>query len=86
MTFTVADTVFAPIDTDLHMERIAGGNETEVYCTDDRRFVVKVKSEERQHTREALVDLKTLRTAAESPSSIVKRSRCQSQASLSERK
>ncbi len=66
MTFTVADTVFAPIDTDLHMERIAGGNETEVYCTDDRRFVVKVKSEERQHTREALVDVKTLRTAAQS--------------------
>jgi hypothetical protein len=66
MTFMVADTVFAPIDTDLHMERIAGGNETEVYCTDDRRFVVKVKSEERQHTREALVDVKTLRTTAQS--------------------
>ena len=66
MTFMVADSVFAPIDTDLHMERIAGGNETEVYCTDDRRFVVKVKSEERQHTREALVDVKTLRTTAQS--------------------
>jgi hypothetical protein len=66
MTFMVADTVFAPIDTDLQMERIAGGNETEVYRTDDRRFVVKVKSEERQHTREALVDLKSLRTAAQS--------------------
>lgn len=27
------------------MERIAGGNETEVYRTDDRRYVVKVKSD-----------------------------------------
>jgi hypothetical protein len=27
------------------MDRIGGGNETEVYCTDDRRYVVKVKSE-----------------------------------------
>ena len=66
MSFMVADTVFAPIDTDLHMERIAGGNETEVYRTDDRRFVVKVKSEERQHTQEALADVETLRAAAQS--------------------
>jgi hypothetical protein len=62
----VADNVFAPIDTDLHMERIAGGNETEVYCTDDRKFVVKVKSKERQHTEEALINVKTLRAAAQS--------------------
>jgi hypothetical protein len=27
------------------MDRIGGGNETEVYCTDDRKYVVKVKSE-----------------------------------------
>lgn len=40
-----ADTVFAPIDQDLHLERVAGGNETEVYCTDDRRYVVKLKSD-----------------------------------------
>lgn len=40
-----ADNAFAPIDGDLHLERIAGGNETEVYVTDDRRFVVKVKDE-----------------------------------------
>ena len=71
MSFMVVDTVFAPIDTDLHMERIAGGNETEVYRTDDRRFVVKVKSEERQHTREALVEVETLRAAAQSFASAV---------------
>jgi hypothetical protein len=62
----VNNQVFAPIDTDLHMERIAGGNETEVYCTDDRKYVVKVKSEERQHTQEALLEAQTLRAAAES--------------------
>ncbi len=66
MSFMVNDNVFAPIDTDLHMERIAGGNETEVFCTDDHKFVVKVKSEERQHTQEALFDVQTLRTAAQS--------------------
>ncbi|MEZ4867444.1 MAG: hypothetical protein R3C14_39325 [Caldilineaceae bacterium] len=37
------DPLFAPVDADLHLERIGGGNETEVYCTDDRRDVVKVK-------------------------------------------
>lgn len=40
-----ADEVFAPLDHDLQLERIGGGNETEVYCTDDRRFVVKLKSD-----------------------------------------
>lgn len=39
------DPVFAPLDRDLHMERVAGGNETEVYCTDDRRYVVKIKTD-----------------------------------------
>jgi hypothetical protein len=38
--------LFASLDADLHLERIGGGNETEVYRTDDQRFVVKVKSEE----------------------------------------
>lgn len=45
MSVLYADQVFAPLDSDLHMERIAGGNETEVYCTDDRRYVVKLKHE-----------------------------------------
>ena len=40
-----ADAIFAPIDHDLELERIAGGNETEVYRTDDRRHVVKLKSD-----------------------------------------
>ncbi|MBX3012507.1 MAG: hypothetical protein KF832_13410 [Caldilineaceae bacterium] len=45
MTHLYQDVLFAPLDADLHLERIAGGNETEVYCTDDRRYVVKVKHE-----------------------------------------
>src|SRR3954466_9910596 len=40
-----ADQVFAPLDSDLALERIAGGNETEVYRTDDQRYVVKLKSD-----------------------------------------
>jgi hypothetical protein len=59
------DTLFAPVDTDLHLERIAGGNETEVYCTDDRRFVVKVKSTPGQRLPEALATLQSMRAAAE---------------------
>src|SRR5690349_12935708 len=42
---TYADQVFAPLDRDLVLERIAGGNETEVYRTDDQRYVVKLKSD-----------------------------------------
>jgi hypothetical protein len=42
---TYADQVFAPVDRDLALERIAGGNETEVYRTDDARYVVKLKSD-----------------------------------------
>ncbi len=40
------DDVFAPLDRDHDLVRIAGGNETEVYLTDDARFVVKVKAED----------------------------------------
>ncbi len=39
------DEVFAPIDIDHVLERVAGGNETEVYRSDDYRFVVKLKGE-----------------------------------------
>lgn len=39
------DRVFAPLDHDHVLERIAGGNETEVYRTDDQRHVVKLKSD-----------------------------------------
>ncbi len=38
-----SDMLFAPIDPDRSLERIAGGNETEVYTTDDHAYVVKVK-------------------------------------------
>lgn len=37
--------VFAPIDVDHVLERVAGGNETEVYRSDDYRFVVKLKGD-----------------------------------------
>ena len=36
--------VFAPVDHDHQVERVGGGFETEVYCTDDRRYVVKLKT------------------------------------------
>lgn len=39
------DILFAALDADLQLERIGGGNETEVYRTDDSQFVVKVKSD-----------------------------------------
>lgn len=37
--------VFAPIDVDHVLERVAGGNETDVYRSDDSRFVVKLKGD-----------------------------------------
>ena len=58
------DPVFAPIDADLHLERIGGGNETEVYCTDDRRYVVKVKGEQCGSVTEILQQGRALRNAA----------------------
>lgn len=65
MSLMVADTLFAPVDTDLHLERVAGGNETEVYRTDDHRFVVKVKSAEAMRSGDMLAEIQTMRTAAE---------------------
>ena len=60
-----ADQVFAPLDRDLTLERIAGGNETEVYRTDDHRYVVKLKSHLGGATREALALARADRAAAE---------------------
>lgn len=57
------DPVFAPIDIDLHLERIGGGNETEVYCTDDRRYVVKVKGDQCGSVQEMLTHARMLRNA-----------------------
>ena len=58
------DPIFASIDIDLHLERVGGGNETEVYCTDDRRYVVKVKSDQAGSVAEMLAQARLLRRAA----------------------
>ncbi|MBC8163891.1 MAG: hypothetical protein H7Z42_22000 [Roseiflexaceae bacterium] len=39
------DPVFAPIDLDHTLERLGGGNETEVYRSDDGRWVIKLKAQ-----------------------------------------
>jgi hypothetical protein len=60
------DEVFAALDRDGGLERIAGGNETEVYRTDDGRFVVKVKGDLMLTSPEAaLAWAKGMRAAAE---------------------
>lgn len=64
-----ADDAFAVLDLDLHLERIAGGNETEVYRTDDARYVVKVKSNEEtvlpiSAVKQAITEATTLRNVA----------------------
>lgn len=59
------DVLFAPLDRDLAMERIAGGNETEVYQTDDRRYVVKVKEDLGGSLADAITQARSLRGAAE---------------------
>lgn len=64
MTNLYQDTLFAPLDADLHLERIAGGNETEVYCTDDRRYVVKVKNHQAETLADALTHATAMRKAA----------------------
>jgi hypothetical protein len=46
---------FAAVDQDHFLERIAGGNETEVYRTDDRRYVVKLKQDMEGHTLDEAV-------------------------------
>ncbi len=59
------DFLFAPLDIDLYLERVAGGNETEVYCTDDRRYVVKVKSEEVEQADSPLHEAWIMRQASD---------------------
>jgi hypothetical protein len=66
MTATLyTNEVFAPVDRDLYLERIAGGNETEVYRTDDQRYVVKLKCELGGTLGGALDSAKAMRAAAE---------------------
>lgn len=64
MTNLYHDILFAPLDSDLHLERIGGGNETEVYCTDNRRYVVKVKSHQAESLPTALAHATAMRKAA----------------------
>ncbi len=59
------DTVFAPIDRDLALERVAGGNETEVYRSDDGRFVAKLKGELGGSRDQAIAEARSMRSAAE---------------------
>jgi hypothetical protein len=66
MSSIYRDDVFAAIDRDHTLERIAGGNETEVYRSDDSRFVVKLKGDLGGDVAQALGWAKTLRAAAES--------------------
>lgn len=56
--------LFAPLDGDLHLQRIAGGNETEVYLTDDCGYVVKVKDTTGGSLAEAMDAVKKLHAAA----------------------
>ncbi len=58
------DPLFASLDADHHLERIGGGNETEVYCTDDRRYVVKVKHSSATTLAATLTQAVRLRKAA----------------------
>ncbi len=59
-----SDAVFAPLDRDHQVNRIAGGNETEVYCSDERRYVIKLKSELGGDLRAAVLHAQNMRRAA----------------------
>ena len=67
LTMTLhTDRAFAPLDPGHDLERIAGGNETEVYRTDDRRHVVKLKWDQGDTLPQALARARDLRrTTAE---------------------
>ena len=60
-----SDKAFAPIDKDLRLERIGGGFETEVYSTDDRRFLVKLKGDRGGDLPHTLAMAKNMRDIAE---------------------
>lgn len=60
-----ADSVFAPIDADHALERVAGGNETEVYRSDDGRYVAKLKYELGGARDAALAEAQGMRAAAD---------------------
>lgn len=56
---------FAPIDYDHVLQRVGGGNETEVYRSDDGRYVVKLKPEDGDSLPAALERTRQMRAAAE---------------------
>jgi len=60
-----ADQLFASLDRDLELERIAGGNETEVYRTDDHRYVVKLKNDLGGTRAAAIAQARSMRAVAE---------------------
>jgi hypothetical protein len=65
MVMTIhVDSAFAPVDHDGDLERIGGGNESEVYRTDDHRYVVKLKHEAEQSLEGALARARQLRACA----------------------
>lgn len=59
------DSVFAAVDLDHSLERVAGGNETEVYRSDDGRYVVKLKYELGSGVVAALDEARRMRDAAD---------------------
>src|SRR4051794_11425063 len=61
----VTDQVFAPLDQDHRVERVGGGFETEVYCLEDRHYLVKLKSELGSDLLGALAYARQMRSIAE---------------------
>lgn len=59
------DSVFAPIDLDHSLERLAGGNETEVYRSDDGQWVIKLKTDLGGSIEAATLVAQHMREAAE---------------------
>jgi hypothetical protein len=60
-----SDAVFASIDDDHVLHRVAGGNETEVYLSDDQRYVVKLKGELGGSLDQALAHARESRAASD---------------------
>lgn len=59
------DEVFAALDRDHDLERIGGGNETEVYRTDDSRYVVKLKCDWGAAIPETIARARAMRAGAD---------------------
>lgn len=56
--------VFAPLDDDNVLLRVAGGNETEVYRSDDERYVVKLKHDQGGDTAALVAQAQHMRDIA----------------------